>query len=78
MRQLQHLIYLLYILPIDLISLTNLSIKNIALVAWRSGHRISPRDGRPGFKSRQGANFIGKTCNAVAGEPLWLSGKVME
>jgi hypothetical protein len=31
-----------------------------ALVAWRSGHRISLRDSRPGFESRQGIRCFRK------------------
>jgi hypothetical protein len=32
-----------------------------ALAAWRSGHRIRLRNRRPGFESRQGVRFLGKT-----------------
>jgi hypothetical protein len=41
--------------------------KNIyaALAAWRSGHRISLNNRRPGFESRQVLRFSGKHSNAV-------------
>jgi hypothetical protein len=38
----------------------NLVVRN-ALAAWRSGHRIGLQDSRPGFESRQGIRFLGKT-----------------
>jgi hypothetical protein len=35
--------------------------KKIALMsAWRSGHRISLKNRRPGFESRQHVSFLGK------------------
>jgi hypothetical protein len=33
----------------------------IALAAWRRGHRIRLRNRRPGFESRQGVRFLGKS-----------------
>jgi hypothetical protein len=36
-----------------------------ALAARRSGHRITLKNRRPGFKSRQGVSFLGKHSKAV-------------
>jgi hypothetical protein len=36
-------------------------IKATALAAWRSGHRISLRNKRSEFESRQDVSFLGKT-----------------
>jgi hypothetical protein len=44
---------------VDKVALTQT--KNQPLAAWRSGHRISLRDSGPGFASRQGIRFLGKT-----------------
>jgi hypothetical protein len=42
-----------------------INVAEIALAACLSGHRISLRDSRLGFESRQGTRFLGKHSNGV-------------